>query len=146
MMAILQPVRYPGSSPMMTCPDKGAWSNKLRKFVPNTLIACSSACSVIAFRVSRSNDGYNSRLYPSAIASAIYECSTLAVPCTVSTIYWINVSSGTTKLTFKAPKLSPRFIANTRWDGTWRIGSLYSSLYCKNPWFTSSSPTSSVFI
>ena len=114
MMAILQPVRYPGSSPMMTCPANGACNNKLRKFVPNTLMACSSACSVIALRVSRSKDGYNKRLYPSAMASRMKECDTFASPCTVSTIYWIYVSSGTIKPTFNAPSFSPRFMAKVR--------------------------------
>ena len=117
--ASLQPVRNAGSQPSTTFPAIGGCNKSCSKFLPNTLIAPSSAFSVRLLRISRSIAGAISLSYASAIVAfntgAVNSFSEVS---TCFSRYLKMRSSGASIFTVKNFSASPRLIARILCPGT----------------------------
>ena len=122
----LHPVLKPGSIPITRFGPKGAASSSWRRFIANTLMASSSACSFEIAANSVSMAGFTRRFRASSTASPT-SLEQRDVPFTnIFLILCLLSSSSADMLTRSMPSASPRRIASSLWAGQRRSGSLKS--------------------
>ena len=124
-IASLHPFLNPGSHPSTTFPAIGGCKRSCSRFLPNTLIAPSSAVSVRVFLISLSMAGAISLSYASAIHSLRYGVVySLSFVIICFSRYLSILSSGASTLIVRNFSFSPLFIARILCPGIDAIASL----------------------
>ena len=121
--AILQPVRYAGSKPIVTRFRSGGCISSGWRFCPKARMAASSAASVSSPRISRSADGSMRRRQASS-QQAFTKAFEMLIPR--NTFRRISCRASASSISTPAlsiPSRSPRFTARTRWPCTLDTGS-----------------------